>query len=1128
MINLSNIYCTRCKKFFSIMKYTFIFIFLGILSVSAESYAQFTKLSLDMQDVTLYEVVSEIEKQSEFMFFYKSGDIDNNLKVNIQAEDKTIVEILNEVTKNTDLTYVINNKHVLIANKSNEAFQQNVSQQISITGIVTDNKGESLPGVNVIVKGTTSGNISDHEGKYRIEVPDQNAVLVFSFVGFITEEIIVGNQRNINVSLLEKTLEIDEVVVIGYGTVAKKDLTGSVSQLKAEQYNKQQSTNMIDYLNGTIAGFNANMGTSASGAGAGNMEIRGPASISASNTPLIVLDGVIFNGGINQINPLDIETIDVLKDASSAAVFGARSAAGVVIITTKRGKGEKTNIGFSMQLGISDFTKEFNPYDLEGYMQYKVDYNIRQNPSRPVGYYHNPYSLPSGLNIDTWQNFDPSFASDPLETWTNRLSLQPIEKLNYRDGKTFDWYDAGTRTGFRQNYDVNLSGGTGKMKYYWSLGYTDNKGRMIGDEFKIIRSRINADVNVAEFLNVGVNAQFSNTDQSNVNITLGNLASQSPLGQPYNDDGTLRWYPFDDPGNTNPFLQHDYRDKFNIIQSLFATIYADVKLPLGFSYKLSFANRYDWEKDYWFDPSTIPAGNSVGGNAYRRNRSLYEWQIDNILSWKKQFGVHDFYVTLLYNAEMRQQWIDIGQSQGFDPNELLSYHQLKAGTSPTIENDDQYSTGMAAMGRINYTLLGRYLLTLTWRQDGYSAFGASNPYATFPSAAIAWNITNEPFFNVPHLNNLKARVSYGVNGNRDIGIYSALADLGVTKYLSGDRYVSGVYNNSMANSMLKWERTTAFNVGLDFALFDNRLSGVLDYYDMKTTDLLLTRKLPKIIGYNDVMSNMGELANKGFEATFNSRNFVSEQLQWNSVFTFSLNRNKIVHLYGEMTDVLNADGNVIGQREADDIENNRFIGQSLDRIWDYKFLGIWQLGEEDAARPFGKGPGDFKLYDKDENGVSTDEDKVFLGYTKPRYHLSLRNDITFLKNFNFSCFFRADLGHDRGNGLFARSGNQGNRNNDWNLPYWTPDTPSNRYSRLNSVLTPAYTVRESTGFLRLQDVTLAYSLPKNLTQWIKVENCSVYFSSRNLLTFTKWSGWDPESGNTPMPRIFTFGLNVSL
>ena len=340
--------------------------------------------------------------------------------------------------------------------------------------------------------------------------------------------------------------------------------------------------------------------------------------------------------------------------------------------------------------------------------------------------------------------------------------------------------------------------------------------------------------------------------------------------------------------------------------------------------------------------------------------------------------------------------------------------------------------------------------------------------------------------------------------------------------------ISGIYTNTMANSNLKWEKTKALNLGFDFSILGNKLTGTVDYYNMKTNDLLLKRSLPALIGYANVMSNMGELQNRGFEMTLNSYNIQNKDFNWSSTFTFSFNRNKIKHLYGEMIDVLDENGNVIGQKEADDITNKWFIGQSIDRIWDYRFDGIYQLGEEENAATFGKAPGDTKLYDKNGDGVSTQEDKIFQGYTKPRFRLGLRNDFTVFKNFQISCFIRADLGHYGTNGMLMHTSQVEDRVNAYAMPYWTPENPTNKYTRLNTVNNPGFTIYESRGFVRLQDLSVAYNIPEEITKNLKIGRCKVYLSGRNLITLTKWSGWDPESGNTPMPRTFTFGIDVTL
>lgn len=547
------------KRIVNIMKITVLLLCAGILSVSAVGYSQDAKVSLQVRNKSVNEVLSAIKEQTSYSFWFDVKDVDVDRMVSLDVKNATVRMVLDHAFKDQDVDFVMYGNHIIIGKKG--SFSHVQGQGIPISGMVTDENDDPMPGVNVMVKGTTTGVVTDINGRFSISAPGRESVIIFSFVGYEPKEMLVEDKTIINVQMAESAKELEEVVVIGYGQVRKKDLTGAVSQVKTEQFATQISTNVLDYLNGTVAGFNVNVGTSASGAADKDMEIRGPASLAANNTPLIVLDGVIFNGALNDINPLDIETIDVLKDASSAAVYGSRSAAGVIIISTKKGRSEKTSINFSVQLGITGFTKEMKPFGPDGYLKYRQDYLVRTNPGQPEAYYTNPNRLPSGIDVDTWQNYDVTPAADPIHTWMNRMQLQEVEKQNYMDNKSLDWYDAATRTGFRQNYDVSLSGGTEKLKYYWSLGYTDNKGRMKGDEYKTIRSRINADMRVTDFLNVGVNAQFSNKDMSNVALTLNNVILQSPLGQLYDESGLLKWYPHDDSGVSNPFLANEYRDK---------------------------------------------------------------------------------------------------------------------------------------------------------------------------------------------------------------------------------------------------------------------------------------------------------------------------------------------------------------------------------------------------------------------------------------------------------------------------------------------------------------------------------------------------------------------------------------
>ena len=999
-----------------------------------------------------------------------------------------------------------------------------------ISGVVVDKNGDPIIGANVIEKGTTNGTITDLDGHFSLSV-SKNSVLVVSYIGYLDQEISSLNNLS-RIVLVEDSKLLDEVVVVGYGTMKKSDLTGSVQRVDAKQYEMQANTNLLGMLNGSVAGvFLSEQSTTAEGGG--KMQLRGQKSIQASNEPLLVVDGVIFQGSVQDINPADIESIDVLKDASSAAVFGARSASGVLIITTKKGKSGKPTINFSTKLGFSDVTKELRPAGPEEYLSMKEAYRYRMNPNAPKGYYTNPENLPEGVSLDEWMNYDPHNNGDPTLTWLNRITLSPAEQNNYLKGITTDWYDDTIRKGFRQDYNVSLSGGTDNLSYYWSSGYTKNQGIILGDDYSVFRSRLNLSANVTDYLKVGLNAQFSNEDKSTTPMDITRVIRMSPYLTRFNENGEEMIYPNDDITLENPYIYYKYRDKFLKTQSLFATITADLKLPLGFSYNLAFTNRFAWSKDYYFDSLKTPNGMNNNGFGSRKNFSLYEYSLDNILKWNKTFlDKHSFDFTFLFNIEKYQSWEDVQTNSGFSPSGTLSFHGMQFATNPKLVNNDEYSTGVAFMTRLNYSFMNKYLLTASYRRDGYSAFGLNNPYSNFFSAALGWNIAEEKFFNKDLFDQLKLRVSWGTNGNREIGRYEALAKLDTSKYLYNTSSVIGVYTSKMANNDLKWERTQSINFGVDFSLFNSRIYGSLDAYLMTTKDVLLNRTLPIIIGYSNVMSNLGELKNNGMELSLNSVNIRTPKFEWNSSFTLSFNRNKISHLYGDMIDVLDEKGNVIGKREADDPTNGWFIGKSIDRIWDYEILGVYQDNEVEEAKKYGKQPGDFKLRDVNNDGKLTPEDdKVFQGYKTPRFRLGLRNSFRLFNNVELSFFLRSDLG------VYAKNNERKNlnelgqfeRTNWYKLPYWTPGSGENKWARMASnASAPSFDVWERASFVRLQELTIAYNFPKTILNKMNLTNLRLYFNAHNLFTISGWSLWDPESHTLPMPKTYTFGLNLTI
>lgn len=1002
------------------------------------------------------------------------------------------------------------------------------AQTTTVTGKVTS-KGEPVIGATIMEKGTINGVITDLDGNYSIKVP-ADATLAFSYIGLKTTEVAVNGKKTIDMVLEEDVAQLEELVVVGYGTMKRKDMTGAITRVSTENSSKAV-TNTAELLRGTVAGFSAGLGTSARGNT--SMLIRGQKSIKASNSPLIVLDGIIFNGSLDDINPNDIETIDIMKDGSSAAVYGSRAASGVVVITTKEGKAGKPSIKFDLKTGMSNLTRNQRPFNGQEYTVMRRDEKIRSNPSRPLGYFHNPSQLPEGVDMNTWLSYTNADAnSDPTEIWLSRLAFSTTEINNYQAGIETDWYDAAFQNALRQDYNVSLSGKSDKITYYWSVGSVANEGIVLGDKYSTLRSRLNLKADVTNWLQIGLQAQYANRDQSYDEVDWDEAIQASPWGSKYEEDGSLKFYPNDDNMSTNPFSAYLTRERFNKTQTFNATVNAKLTLPLGFVYEVSYSDYNDWNKNHYYDPSTSMAGLSAKGKAVRRNSSSHSWMLDNTLNWSKTFNdIHRFYVTLLFNLEKNEDWSDTMSNSNIVPSEALGWHGIEYGTNPSLSSNDGKDTGNAMMSRLNYALKDRYLFTLSYRRDGYSAFGSQNPYANFPAAAFAWRLNEEKFMeSVNWIDNLKLRLSWGINGNRSIGRYAALANLNNEQYIHNGSTVIGVFTDGLSNKSLKWEKTEAYNVGVDFGVLQNRLSGAIEVYYMSTKDLLLNRALPDIIGFRDVMSNLGEVQNRGFEVTLNSVNVDTKNLKWSSSLVASLNRNKIAHLYGEMVDVTDKDGNVIGQREDDDIQNGWYIGHALDEIYDYKILGVWQENEREDAAEYGKEPGDFKIWDVNEDGqYLPEDDKVFQGYRRPRFTFGVGNSLELFNCIDFSFFVRSDLGHKSSNSHYAHATDYYyDRVNAYKYDYWTPENPTNEFARLGSnTKSPSFSVYKNRSFVRLQDVSLAYRIPNTMLSEYGISNARLTFNISNPLLITDWNFWDPES-LSPAPRTFTLGLSFTL
>lgn len=993
----------------------------------------------------------------------------------------------------------------------------NELQQLIISGTVTDAAtGEAMPGVNVVVKGTNTGTLTDITGKYSITISDQKSVLSFSFIGYITIEQPYMGTNTINVALTSTTEALDEVIVIGYGVQKKSDLTGSVVRVNMDDKAALANTNISQALSGASAGVNV----AASGlAGAEpDISIRGQTSLSASDQPLIVLDGIIYNGAITDINISDVESIDILKDASSAAIYGSRSANGVMLITTKKGKTGKPVVSFNAYYGYQDMTN--NPMKVMNGDQYALklsDYNWQQN-------------------LYLWYKTNPtSDAGKPVRPdITNRAVIASFlrtqeERDNYLAGREIDWVKEVTQLAPIQNYNLNLSGKSEKSNYFLSASYTNEEGILKNDKFKRLTLHTNVESEVTDWLTIGLNSTYSVRDYSGVAALLGASQAGARTASPLANNliGSPNFEMFLTGEQYMPYpLNNLYANNTDMRNSLFNVATAKVTVPWikGLTYELNYSNTYTNTTENTFWPATIPEGRLNKGLAEKSPRETKNWIINNIVSYNKTFGDHQVNATLLYSRENRKGESSDFDSQGFD-NPVLGYNAMELGTLFSVASGAWEENSVSYMARANYTFKSRYLLTATIRKDGFSGFGPSSKYATFPSISLGWVASDESFLKDIKWLYLKLRTSYGVNGNQGIGRYSSFSTMATQPFVYGATTAIGVYPNTLGNADLAWETTNSLNFGLDYGLFNRRISGSIDVYQAKTSNVLVSRTLPSTTGYDNVWANIGSIDNKGIELQIKTINFEGP-VGWETSFNFSLNRDKITNLYGGKNDK--------------DIGNSWFVGEPISAIYDYEMVGgLWTEAElYDKTILANWYPGQFKYVDQNSDGaIEAVNDRKVIGYKTPNYRFSINNTLSY-KDFIFSFFINSIQG---GNGYYIDD-NSSVVNIDWNADtarrinasavrqYWTPDNGVNNATGVFNAPIVQGGIYESRSFVRLQDISLTYKLGSKLLKTLQINACQVYIASKNPYVWTKWSGWDPETGtsNNPLMRNITAGIRVTL
>ena len=1069
-----------------------------------------SKISLNVEGMKIKSILKKIEDAGTVRFAYQPNQIDVDKMMSLSIEDLPLENVLGMIFDHSVL-FEERGELVVITPGITEAKNNTI-----VNGKVTEENGQSVPGVNVLEKGTANGTVTDANGEYSLNVSN-GATLVFSAIGYLTKEVLVGGQLLIDVTMQSDVKQLDEVVVVGYGTVKKSDLTGAVAKVGETNIKATPIPSLDRAMQGRAAGVQV-VANSAAPGGSSTIRIRGSGSVNASNDPLYVIDGFPTTG-LNSVNTDDIESIEVLKDASATAIYGSRGSNGVVLVTTKRGKAGKAVISYDVYYGIQTVRRKIPLLNARQLADFVNEARVNGGGK--------PY-------------FDGSTANQPLAS-----SL----------GEGTDWQSKIFQAAPIQSHQLAASGGTDKSRYAISFGYYNQQGIILNSNFKRYTLRANLDNSLTSKLKAGLTIQGAYTTGKNAKTDVdgnngGGVTSSAlsyapnfPIynadGSYYKNTGALNGYGVDNP----LAVANEITNPTTTIR-LLANSYLDYAIIDGLTFRTSFGADLQGTKSNSYAARLSLAGSSLGGTASVGTAQSVGWLNENTLNYTRQLAPkHNLNALLGYTIQGLAAENAVANANTFT-NDFALYNNLGAGSTlaaPTSGASDWRL--ISYLARINYGFDDRFLLTLTGRRDGSSRFGTNQKFGFFPSGALAWKMANEAWMkNLNAISDVKLRLSYGLSGNQEIGNYSYFANISSRPYILGGQLNSGSYTSNIGNPDLRWEKNAQFDAGIDIGLFNNRIQFTADYYIKTTSDLLFNVGVPTSSGFSTTLKNIGRVQNKGLELSLNTINVDRGGFRWRSEFNITFNRNKILTLDGRQEFTTGTDA-VIFATNINPILLR--VGSSLGNFYGRVMDGIFQNQAEvnESAQKTAK-PGDIRYKDLNGDKVINDKDRDIIGNANPKLFGGFNNTFSF-KGFDLNIFIQGNFGNQILNyGTFDLLNLTGGNNQSARvLDRWTPTNPSNTIPRANSAggsrILSSFQVEEG-SYLRFKNISLGYNLPQGLLSRLAIAFAKIYVTAQNWITITKYTGYDPEVnrygssslsqgldyGGYPAAKTILVGLNL--